>query len=124
MTVRVAVAVVMLVIVSVMMAVPVAMMGPVLDPGIVGVTRVLAEYQRLDRDRDGVRRQPDAPQVDVVEIPQRHAVYHQQLVRKPVLLLEYRPQGLRDAAIEQQVERLAVRDGAGQALDDAPRERG
>ena len=36
--------------------------------------RVLAEHERLDRHRHGIRRHPDAPEVDVVEVAQHHAV--------------------------------------------------
>jgi len=36
--------------------------------------RVLAEHQRFDGDRNGHRRQPDAAQIDVVEVPEYDAV--------------------------------------------------
>src|SRR6476660_7045879 len=42
---------------------------PAMRPSV-GVARVLAEYQGLDRDGNGLRGHANAPQVDVVEIPE------------------------------------------------------
>src|SRR5713226_2191095 len=36
--------------------------------------RILAEYERLDGDRHGVRRHADAAEVDIVEVHQHDAV--------------------------------------------------
>ncbi len=36
--------------------------------------RVLAEHERLDRNRNGTGRHADAPEIDVIEIPQHDAV--------------------------------------------------
>ena len=39
--------------------------------------RILAEYQRFDRYRHGVGRHTDAAEIDIIEVPQHHAVDHQ-----------------------------------------------
>src|SRR5258706_14968283 len=43
----------------------------------VRAARVLAENQRLDRDGHGVRKQAHAAQVDVIEVPERDTVDHE-----------------------------------------------
>src|SRR5712691_8339978 len=59
--------------VIVVMIMAVMMMGMRVGMTVRGA-RVLAEHQRLDRDRHGLRRHPDASEVDVVEIPQYDSV--------------------------------------------------
>src|SRR5262249_53441804 len=44
---------------------------------LVRQSRVRLEYQGFHRDRHRLRRHPDAAEVDVVEIPERHPVDHQ-----------------------------------------------
>src|SRR5712692_11702405 len=68
----VSVTVMVMLMVIVMMAVPVIMMVKAL--GRSAAPGVLAEHQRFDRHRHGVGRHPDAPQIDVVEVAQHHAV--------------------------------------------------
>ena len=43
----------------------------------VGAARVLAKYQGFDGDGNGLRGHANAPQVDVVEIPEDDAVDHE-----------------------------------------------
>src|SRR6185312_13458898 len=76
--------------------------------------RVLAEHQRLDGDGHGVRGHAHAAEVDVVEIPERHAVDHQHLGGEAPLFLEERAQRMRDVAVEHQVERLRLEERHGQ----------
>ena len=58
------------VIMKVVMVVTVAMVMVVLQMGLAArQPRVLAEHQRLDGDGHGHRRQPDAAEIDVVEVP-------------------------------------------------------
>ena len=54
-----------------------------------GQARVLAEHQRLDRHRHGHRWQPDLGEVDVIEVPQHHAVDRQDLAFNAKLLEEF-----------------------------------
>ncbi len=56
-----------------------------------GGPRILTEHKRLDRDRHGVGREPDAPQIDVVELPQPETVDHQQVGRHTQLVPQDRP---------------------------------
>ena len=81
--------------------------------------RILAEDERLDRDRHGVRRQADAAEVDVVEVAQRDAVQHQHLARDLQILLEDAADGLRHVAIQDEIDRLRRRDGARERRDHA-----
>src|SRR5262249_54869744 len=72
----------MVMIVSVMVRMCAIMRGVISGPVLTVVqalqgprsVRVLAEDQRLDRDRHGVRRHADAAEIDVVEVHQRDAV--------------------------------------------------
>lgn len=41
--------------------------------------RIIREHERLDRHRHGTRRQPHLAEIDVIEIPQHHAVDHEHL---------------------------------------------
>src|ERR1700687_3608399 len=69
--------------------------------------RVFAEHQRLDGDRNGVGGQPDAAEVDVVEIHQHHAVDDEDVARDAEFLAQDRAQRLGDVAVEHDVDRLA-----------------
>src|SRR5262245_24194854 len=64
--------------------------------------RILAEHQRLDRDRNRKGRHTHPTQIDIVEIPQRDAVQRQDLGCDRAFLLEKRTDRLRDVAIENQ----------------------
>ena len=77
--------------------------------------RVLAEQQRLDRDRHGERRHPDAAEIDVVEIAQHHPVDRQDLALDQQLLTQDGAQGLGDVAVEHDVERLPAGNSGGEA---------
>ena len=61
----------------------------------VGRARILAEHQGLHRDGNGLRGHADAPQVDVVEVPQDNPVYHEDFAIDMHLVPKYGPQGLR-----------------------------
>src|SRR5882672_11654435 len=125
MIVSMAVIMVMMMVMAVLMIVVVRMIMPMrVVARVVRMTRILAEHQRLDRDRHRVRWQTDAAEVDVIEVPQRHAVDHQDLVLELELLAQNRTERLRDVAVEHQVERLAAGNGPRQALRDAACERG
>src|SRR5690348_11103044 len=65
--------------------------------------RVLVEHQRLDRDRHGLRGHADAPQIDVIEIPQDDTVDHQNLARDAHFVAQDRAQRLRDVAVHHDV---------------------
>lgn len=56
-----------------------------------GEPRILAEHKRLDRDRHGVGREPDAPQIDVVELPEPKTVDNQQVGGHTQLVPQDRP---------------------------------
>src|SRR6516164_1518962 len=72
------------------MFMPVAMMmQPLAGPR---PTRVLAEDQRLDGDRHGVRRHADAAEIDIVEVHQDNAVDDQDLARHIKLFAQDRAQ--------------------------------
>ena len=62
---------VMSVTVGVIMIMTVAVVHMVVQPRVVRVARVLAEHQRLDRDRHGVGRQADAAEIDPTAAPTR-----------------------------------------------------
>lgn len=49
-------------------------------------SRVPVEDQRLDRDRDSMRREPDTAEVDVVEVPETQVVEHDQVAGKRQLV--------------------------------------
>src|SRR4051812_17486929 len=88
---RLAVVMVMMVTVSVIVSMIVSMIVPVIVAVAVRMIvtmqmclalrqpRVLAEHQRFDGHRHGHRGQADAPEINVVEIPQHHAVDAQDL---------------------------------------------
>src|SRR5919109_4111416 len=78
--------------------------------------RILAEQERLDGDRHGVGRHPDAPEVDVVEVAQDDAVDRQDLALDQELLAQDGAQRLRDVAVEHDVDRLLALDGGGEPV--------
>src|SRR5882672_9595221 len=75
------------------------------------VARVLAEHQRLDRDRHGLRGHADAPEIDVVEVPQDYAVDDEDLALDADLVPQDRAQGLSDVTVDHNVYRRALREG-------------
>src|SRR5262245_10965859 len=122
-----AVLLIVIMVVMVMVTIVVVVMMPVavmVVARVVGVPRIFAEYERLDRDRHRVRRQPDAAEVYVIEVPQRHAVDHQDLVLELELFAQYRAERLRDVPVQHDIERLAAGDGPLHALHDALRKGG
>src|SRR5260370_35547945 len=78
-------------------------------------TRVLAEYERLDGDRHGVRRHADAAEIDIVEVHQHDAVDDQDLSCDVKLFAQDRAQSLRPVAIQHDVNRLAPADAVSEA---------
>ena len=86
--------------------------------------RVLAEQQRLDGDRHGVGRHADTAEIDVIEIAQHDAVDRQNLALDQKLLAQDRTQGLRDIAVEHEIDRLAPLDRACEAVANAARKGG
>src|SRR6516165_5478802 len=81
--------------------------------------RVLAEQQRFDGHRHRIGRHADAPEIDVVEVPQHHAVDREDLAFDQKLLAQDCAQRLRDVAVEHDVERLPALDGGGKPVADA-----
>src|SRR5262245_61527312 len=105
------------VLVRAIMSMPVVMvMQPLPWPR---AARVLAEDQRLDRDRHRVRRQADAAEVDVVEVRQDDAVDDKDLARDLEFFPQDRAEGLRHVAVEHDEQRLARRDAVCEAAADA-----
>src|SRR5882672_5055274 len=88
------------------------------------VARVLAEHQRLDRDRHGLRGHADAPEIDVIEVPQDYAVDDEDLALDADLVAQDRAQGLSDVAVDHNVYRRALREGVLQPARYPGRERG
>src|SRR6267143_1497518 len=84
-----------------------------------GSSRVLAEYQGFDGDGNGLRGHANAPQVDVIEIPEDDAVYDEDFAVDTHLVAENGPEGLRDVPVDHDVKRHALRDGVGEAAPDA-----
>src|SRR5689334_2041573 len=70
--------------------------------------RILTEDERLDRHRDRERRHAHAPQVDVVEIPERDAVDHEHVGGDGPLVLQQRAQRLRHVAVEHEIHGLRL----------------
>src|SRR5947207_8652032 len=114
MTMAVIVLMVMIVVVLVMVQ-PLARARP---------ARVLAEHQRLDGHRHGVRWQADAAEIDEVEVPQHHAVDRKNLALHVELVAQDVAERLRDVAVQHDVERLAPRDALGKAAADTLSETG
>src|ERR1700704_5010423 len=99
----------------IMMVQPLARTGP---------ARILAEDQRLDGHRHREGRIADAAEINIVEVPQHHAVDHQELARHPHLVPQDVAERLRHVAVEHDVERLARRDARRQGKPDSFREGG
>src|SRR5262245_20115492 len=76
--------VMMPVIMSMIVMMPVLMMMDALMRA--AAARVLVEQQRFDRHRHGIGRHADAPEVDIVEIAQHHAIDGQNLALDQELL--------------------------------------
>src|SRR5580698_798253 len=70
----------------------------------------VVENQRLHGNGHGVRGKANPAQVDVVEIDEHDAVDHQQFRLDTEILAQHPTQGLRQVAVENQVERLFARD--------------
>ena len=83
------------------------------------VTGVLAENQRLDRYRHGVGRQADASEIDVVEIPQRNAVDHQEFACDLHLFAQDSAEGLGNVAVKHDEQRPAGGNRIGEAGRDS-----
>src|SRR3954470_5966187 len=75
-----------------------------LSPGI------LVEEQRLHRYRHRAGGQPDPAEIDVIEVEQRNAVDDEDLALHAALLAQDRAQRLRDVGVEDQIERMPMRD--------------
>ena len=80
--------------------------------------RVFVEHQRFDGDRHRVGRHADAAEVDVVEIPQHHAVDHQELAFDIKLVAQDMTERLRHVAIEHDVERQLFGEAIGEPAFD------
>src|SRR5579863_8194545 len=87
-------------------------------------SREIVEHQRFHRDGHGVRRQSNPAQVDVIKVHEHNAVDHQQLGLNTQVITQYTAEGLREIAIENQVEGLAACDRAHKSTHDAPGQRG
>src|SRR5215204_4038867 len=85
--------------------------------------RVLAEHQRFDHYRHGHRRQPDAAEVDIIEVPEHDAIDTQDFALDIEFLAQDRAESLRHVAVEHDVERLLFRDGLRHSAHDALRKR-
>src|ERR1700733_7162821 len=72
-------AVVMAVIMVVMMVMTVFVLMMVQPLARPRPARILVEHQRFDGDRHGIGRHADAAEIDIVEIPQHHAIDDQTL---------------------------------------------
>jgi hypothetical protein len=84
-----------------------------------GPARILAEEQRLDRDRHGERRHAHAAQVDVVEVPERDAVDHQHFGGDCHSSLRSAPKVCATSPSKMRKSGVAVHQRHGQRLDDA-----
>jgi len=56
-----------------------------------GPARILTENERLDRNRNGTGRHADAPEVDIVEIPQHDAINHKKFALDMELIAQQVP---------------------------------
>src|SRR3989449_8159509 len=81
--------------------------------------RVLAEYEGFDGDGNGLRGHANAPEVDVIEIPEDDAVYDEDFTVDAHFIAQDGPEGLRDVSVDHDVKRHALRDGVGEAAPDA-----
>ncbi len=67
--------------------------------------RVFVEHQRFDGDRHGVGRHADAAEIDIVEIPEHHAVDDENFARDVKFIAQDVAERLRHVAVEHNVER-------------------
>ena len=81
--------------------------------------RIFAEHQRFDRDRHGVGRHADAAEIDIVEVPQHHAVDDQKIAANVTFVAEKMPERVRHVAVEHHVERQAFGNPLGETAFDA-----
>src|SRR5262249_41568360 len=86
--------------------------------------RVFVEDERFDRHRHRMRRQADAAEIDVVEIPEHDAVDREDVARDAHLLAQDRAERLGDVAVEHDEQRLARGDARLERPRDALGERG
>src|SRR5258707_14785439 len=84
--------------------------------------RILAEDQGFDRHRHGERGHAYPSEVDVIEIPERHAVDCEHLRADAPLLLEEGAERLGDVAVENDEQGLRRGQRALQRVEDAARE--
>ena len=68
--------------------------------------RVFAEHQRFDRDRHGVGRHADPAEIDIVEVPQHHAV-DDQIAANVAFVAKKMSERVRHVAVQHDVERQA-----------------
>src|SRR5439155_2851093 len=80
--------------------------------------RVLAEYQGFDGDGNGLRGHANAPQVDVVEIPEDDAVDHENFAVDAHFAAQDGAERLRDVPVDHDVEGHALRKGVRQSVPD------
>src|SRR5439155_25814203 len=80
--------------------------------------RVLAEYQGLDGDGNGLRRHTNAPQVDVVEIPEDDTVDDEHVAVHAHFVAEDGAERLRDVPVDHDVQGHALRQGLRQSVTD------
>ncbi len=111
--VRMMMMVIMTVAVTVMVLMILGMLVPLTLVADVRVAWILAENQRLDRYRNRLRRQPHAAQINVIEIPQHHAVDHQKLIGDVQFIAQNCAQRLRNIAVEHHKERPTRSDRVG-----------
>ena len=81
--------------------------------------RIFAEHQRFDRDRHGIGRHADAAEIDIVEVPQHHAVDDQQVAANVAFVAKEMPERVRDIAVQHDVERQASGNSLGETALDA-----
>src|SRR5262249_61195596 len=112
---------VMMIVAMTVVMVVIVMMDALVRPSAL---RHLAEHQRLDGYWYGVGRHADAAEVDVVEVAQHHAIDRQDLALDQELLAQDRAQGLRDVAVEHDVDRFPPLDRVGEPVPDPLRKGG
>ena len=108
------VVIIMIVIMPMTMAVPVIiglMLVMMNSLGRTAPPRILAEQQRLDRDRHGERWHPNAPEIDIIEVSQHNSVDGQDFALDQELLAQNSAEGLRDITIKHDEDRLPALDG-------------
>src|SRR5437667_10318107 len=81
--------------------------------------RVLAEYQGFDGDGNGLRGHANAPEVDVIEVPEDDAGYDEDFTVDTHFVAEDGPEGLRDVPADHDVKRHALRDPVRAAVPES-----